>query len=92
VLNYGYLALFYLTTGGEIKMFVLKILHFIIAIGVIVGVLLQSGKSAGLSGAIDGGATTFFGKSGKKMEDKISKATTVAEVLFVINSLILAIF
>jgi len=40
-------------------MFVLKILHFIIAIGVIVGILLQSGKSAGLSGAIDGGATTF---------------------------------
>jgi preprotein translocase subunit SecG len=73
-------------------MFVLKILHFIIAIGVIVGVLLQSGKSAGLSGAIDGGATTFFGKSGKKMEDKISKATTAVAILFMINSLILAIF
>lgn len=73
-------------------MFILKILHFIIAIGVIVGVLLQSGKSAGLSGAIDGGATTFFGKSGKRMEDTISKATTVAAVLFMINSLILAIF
>jgi preprotein translocase subunit SecG len=73
-------------------MFVLKILHFIIAIGVIVGILLQSGKSAGLSGAIDGGATTFFGKSGKKMEDKISKATTAAAILFMINSLILAIF
>ena len=92
MLNYEYLAIFYLTTGGEMRMFVLKILHFIIAIGVIVGVLLQSGKSAGLSGAIDGGATTFFGKSGKKMEDKISKATTVAAVLFMINSLILAIF
>jgi preprotein translocase subunit SecG len=73
-------------------MFVLKILHFIIAIGVIVGILLQSGKSAGLSGAIDGGATTFFGKSGKKMEDKISKATTAVAILFMINSLILAIF
>lgn len=73
-------------------MFVLKILHFIIALGVIVGVLLQSGKSAGLSGAIDGGATTFFGKSGRKLEDKISKATTIAAVLFMINSLILAIF
>ncbi|SFL60580.1 preprotein translocase subunit SecG [Halanaerobium salsuginis] len=72
-------------------MFVLKILHFIIAIAVIVGVLLQSGKSAGLSGAIDGGATTFFGKSGRKMEDKISKATTIAAVLFMLNSLILAI-
>lgn len=73
-------------------MFVLKIIHFIIAIAVIVGVLLQSGKSAGLSGAIDGGATTFFGKSGRKMEATISKATTAAAILFMINSLILAIF
>lgn len=73
-------------------MFVFKVLHFIIAIALIVGILLQSGKSAGLSGTIDGGATTFFGKSGKKMEDRISKATTVVAILFMINSLILAVF
>ncbi len=71
-------------------MFVLKVIHFIIALFVIVGVLLQSGKSAGLSGVIDGGATTFFGKT-KGIERKLSIFTTVAAVLFMLNSIILAI-
>ncbi len=71
-------------------MLILKIIHFILAIGVVVGVLLQSGRSAGLSGAIDGGATTFFGKS-KGLDEKLSKVTTVLAILFMINSLILAI-
>ncbi len=71
-------------------MFVLKIIHLIIALSVIVGVLLQSGKSAGLSGVIDGGATTFFGKT-KGMEKKLSIFTTVVAILFMINSIILAV-
>ncbi len=34
----------------------------IVSIGLIIVVLLQSGKSAGLSGAISGGAEQLFGK------------------------------
>lgn len=34
----------------------------IVSIALIAVVLLQSGKSAGLSGAISGGAETLFGK------------------------------
>ena len=60
------------------------------AIGVIVGVLLQSGKSAGMSGVIDGGASQFFGKS-KGLDEKLSKLTTVVAILFMITSMILAI-
>ena len=71
-------------------MTVLKIVHFILAIGVIAGVLLQSGKSAGLSGVIDGGASQFFGKT-KGFEEKLSKLTTIIAILFMINSLILAV-
>ena len=41
---------------------IITIFHVIFAIGIVVSVLLQSGKSAGLSGAIAGGAETFFGK------------------------------
>ncbi|MBM7624214.1 preprotein translocase subunit SecG [Sporohalobacter salinus] len=70
-------------------MFVLKVVHIIIALALIIGVLLQSGKSAGLSGAIDGGASSFFDQ-GKQAEEKIKKITTVAAVLFMISSLILA--
>jgi preprotein translocase subunit SecG len=38
------------------------VLHSIAAIVLICVVLLQSGKAAGLSGSIAGGAETFFGK------------------------------
>ena len=41
-------------------MLVLKIFHLIVAIAVIVGVLLQSGKSARLSGVIDGELQHFL--------------------------------
>ncbi len=70
-------------------MVVLKIVHLIIALAVIAGVLLQSGKSAGLSGVIDGGATTFFGKK-KGLDEKLSRITTIAAILFMVNSLLLA--
>ena len=48
----------------------MTIIVVISAIGLIATVLLQSGKSAGLSGAITGGAETFFGKKG--MDDKFA--------------------
>ena len=71
-------------------MFVLKIFHLIVAIAVIVGVLLQSGKSAGMSGVIDGGASQFFGKKNKGLDAKLSKFTTVAAIVFMLTSLIIA--
>lgn len=70
-------------------MLVLKVIHLIISLALIVGVLLQSGKSAGLSGAIDGGASSFFDQ-GRQAEEKIKKLTTVVAILFMISSLILA--
>lgn len=47
----------------EIVEIVLTILEVIASIGLIVIVLLQSGKESGLSGAISGGADTYLGKS-----------------------------
>ncbi|MGM0445646.1 MAG: preprotein translocase subunit SecG [Bacillota bacterium] len=71
-------------------MLILKIFHLIVAITVIVGVLLQSGKSAGMSGVIDGGASQFLGKKSKGMDEKLSKFTTGAAIVFMITSLLLA--
>lgn len=55
-----------------------------IAAVVIVGlVLMQSGKSHGLSGTIAGGAETFFGKeNGKKADVILNKVTTVIVICF----------
>lgn len=68
---------------------VLTIFHIIVAIGLIAGVLLQSGKSAGLSGSIDGGATAVFGKR-KGLDELLTKITTVVAAIFMITSFLLA--
>lgn len=66
------------------------VMHIILALGVIISVLMQSGKSAGLSGAIAGGAETFFGKK-KGMDDLLSKLSTGFAIGFLITSLALSI-
>lgn len=55
---------------------VITILQVISAIGIIGTVLLQSGKSAGLSGTISGGAEHFFGKK-KGIDDLLSRKATL---------------
>ncbi len=46
-------------------------------------VLLQEGNSQGLSGAIAGGAETFFGKNkGRTMEAKLVKLTKIVGIGF----------
>ncbi|SES69351.1 preprotein translocase subunit SecG [Salinibacillus kushneri] len=53
------------------------------AIIMIVLVLLQSGKSAGLSGAISGGAEQLFGKQKARGIDAVlHRATIVTGILF----------
>ncbi len=68
------------------------ILHIVISIVLIVVVLLQSGKSAGLSGSIAGGAETFFGKNkGKTLDAMLGKWTSVVAILFIVTSVVLAL-
>lgn len=62
---------------------VIGILLIVMAVFLVVAVLLQSGKSAGLSGSIAGGAETFFGKEkGKTMDKVLSKLTTIVAIVF----------
>ena len=65
----------------------------ILAIFLIIVVLLQESRSAGLSGAISGGADTFFGKSkGRTMEQKLVKLTKISAIVFFILTLGITIF
>ncbi len=68
---------------------VLLILTLVVAVALIVSILLQSGRSAGLSGAISGGAETLFGKK-KGLDDFLSRMTTVLAIVFMILALVLA--
>ena len=65
----------------------------ILAIFLIIVVLLQESRTAGLSGAISGGADTFFGKSkGRTMEQKLVKLTRISAIVFFILTLGITIF
>ena len=68
----------------------LKIVLSIVSIILIISILLQSSNSAGLSGAIGGGAEQLFGKKKARGYDALlSRISTAAAVLFIIISLVL---
>lgn len=63
----------------------------IVSIALVFVVLLQSGKSAGLSGAISGGAEQLFGKQKARGLDLIlHRLTIVLSVLFFLLTVSLA--
>ena len=67
----------------------LGIILLVAALFLIIAVLLQNGKSKGLSGTISGGAETFFGKNkGKTIDKKLSVITTVVAIVFVVITLV----
>ncbi len=71
---------------------IITIVHVILSVILVAVVLLQSGKSAGLSGSIAGGAETFFGKNkAKTLDGMLEKATAVVAILFIVTSIVLAI-
>lgn len=72
---------------------ILSILQVLAGLAVTVIVLLQSGKTAGLSGAISGGAETFLSKGkAKTLDAKLNKLTPwfclgFAVLTFILNVL-----
>ncbi len=69
----------------------LKIIILIPSLILIASILLQSGKNAGLSGSIAGGAESIWGKNkGRSYEGILSKVTAVSAIAFVACALILA--
>ncbi|MFP5112698.1 preprotein translocase subunit SecG [Bacillaceae bacterium C204] len=71
----------------------LVILLVIVSIGLIGVVILQSGKSAGLSGAISGGAESLFGKQKARGLDLIlQRITIVLAILFILLAIAVTYF
>lgn len=68
---------------------ILGIVLVLLSVAIIVLVLLQEGKSAGLSGAIAGGAETFFGKNkSRTMESKLVLITKIIAISFFVLALV----
>ncbi len=76
----------------EIARNIVMVLHILASLVLIVVVLMQSGKSAGLSGSIAGGAETFFGKNkGKTLDAILRKWTAAFAVVFLATSIALSV-
>lgn len=73
----------------EILRTILTVVYILICIALVVVVLMQEGKSAGL-GAISGAAETYWGKNkGRSMEGALVKITTGLAVGFMVLAVIL---
>lgn len=69
---------------------VLMILDILVCLGLIAAILMQSSKSAGVSGVIGGASEQFFGKK-KGMDEFLSKISTVLAIVFFVLTLIIAV-
>ena len=68
---------------------VITIAFILICVALVVLVLMQEGKSAGL-GSISGAAETYWGKNkGRSMEGRLVKITKWLAVLFMVIAVIL---
>ncbi len=77
--------------GVTIVQMLATVLLIIVSISLIAVVLLQSGRSAGLSGAISGGAEQLIGKQKARGIDAVlGKATVVLAVLFFVLTIAVA--
>jgi preprotein translocase subunit SecG len=71
--------------GGIFMLTVLGVILLVFSLFLIISVLMQHGKAKNISGAIAGGAETFFGKTkGSTIDKMLSKITTVVAIIFVI--------
>lgn len=67
---------------------VLLIIQALSAVALILVVTLQSGKSAGLSGAIAGAGESFMSRgNAKTMDAKLSRATKWIAIVFIVLTL-----
>ncbi|MCI5615046.1 MAG: preprotein translocase subunit SecG [Clostridia bacterium] len=72
---------------------ILSIVHVIVCVVIVALILMQNGKSEGLSTTMSGAAETFFGKTkARSVEAKLQKLTIWLAVVFIVLTAVLAIF
>lgn len=80
-----------LSVMSTVKLLI-TILQLLCGLGIILIVLFQSGKSAGLSGAIGGVADSFLAKNkARTLDAKLARATKWIGAVFLVLTLVLLI-
>ena len=81
----------YMSIADIVRIIIIGI-FILICIALTVIVLMQEGKSAGLSGAINGVADTYWGKNkGRSIEGKLVKFTKFLAIGFIVLAAVLNI-
>ena len=76
----------------NIPQLLLSIVLFLLSLFLIAVVLLQEGKTAGLNGAISGGADTFLSKNkAKSLDAKLARWTKWVAIVFMVVCLVLTL-
>lgn len=69
---------------------ILTVLFVAVCVALSAIVLLQEGKSAGLTGAISGAAESYWGKNkGRSMEGRLEKITKYLAIVFFVLAIVL---
>ena len=70
----------------------ISVVQVLLSLALVAIVMLQSGKSAGLSGSIAGGADTFLSKNkAKSLDAKLAKMTKWVAIAFILVTLALSL-
>ena len=72
----------------ETVLIILQALCSLVVIGVI---MLQSGKEAGLSGALAGNSDSYLGKNGGKLDQMLATSTKWVALVWIVLTLILSL-
>ena len=69
---------------------IVTLIYVLVCVALTILVLMQEGKSAGLTGTISGIADTYWGKNkGRSAEGKLVKITKILAALFMLGAIVL---
>ena len=75
----------------EVLEIILTILEVMASVALILVVMFQSGKEAGLSGAISGNSDSYLSKSGKSLDKTLASATKWVALVWLALTLVLSL-
>ena len=69
----------------------LIVLQALCSLAVIIVIMFQSGKEAGLSGALSGNSDSYMSKNGGSMDKKLAKSTKWIAAVWLVLTLVLSV-
>lgn len=76
----------------QVLYWIITALLILACLMLIVSIVMQSGKSAGLSGSIGGGAEQLFGRQkGRSLDSLFERLTKISATVFMVSAVLLVI-